>query len=202
VDATLNGREELAPAALTASATFHGSTESRSLHDANARPWVEKAGLATADSIRVRKSCAAARLDKPSASAISASRPARRLPPCRWGAPGGSRPRRFARSGSVRQTHRTTTRMNLGVGILAEVSVTSSVLASRRPCLNHSRSKDDRSPLKKDVPFQRANRSRSVWEWSRSQREGAGGQLLLRSGAWRPDVPVVTPGRRQDFAGL
>ena len=73
------GAEELAPAALTASATFHSLAEPSSLADANARPSAEEAAQCAArSSAGVRNACAAAGPDSPSASAISSRSRARR----------------------------------------------------------------------------------------------------------------------------
>src|SRR5271154_2699340 len=150
-----DGKKELAPAALMASATFHSLTEPPPLHDPNVGPSAEEgAGFAVTYSVGVRNSCAAAGPDNPSASAISASRPAGCLPPDKRPAPGrprASRPRRLAPRGSGRkaQVHRATSRMNLSAGILGEVALTSSTLASSHPArVSHSRPEGSRSLLK------------------------------------------------------
>src|ERR1700734_2252162 len=153
--ATVNGRVELTPAALMASATFHSLPEPPPLDDANAGPSAEEgAGFAVTYSGGVCNSCAAAGPDNPSASATSTSRPAGCLPPDKRPAPGrprASRPRRLAPRGSGQkaQVHRATSRMNLSAGILGEVALTSSTLASRHPArVSHSRPEGSRSLLK------------------------------------------------------
>src|ERR1700734_135662 len=150
-----DGKKELAPAALMGSATFHSLTEPPSLDDANVGSSAEEgAGFAMTDSVGVRNSCAAAGPDSPSASAISARRPAGCLPPDKRPAPGrprASRPHRLAPPGSGQkaQAHRAASRMNLSAGILGEVALTSSTLASRHPArVSHSRPEGSRSLLK------------------------------------------------------
>lgn len=153
--ATVNGRVELAPAALMASATFHSLPEPPPLDDANVGPSAEEgAGFAVTYSVGVCNSCAAAGPDNPSASAISTSCPAGCLAPDKRPAPGrprASRPRRPAARGSRQkaQVHRAASRMNLSAGILGEVALTSSTLASSHPArVCHSRPEGSRSLLK------------------------------------------------------